>query len=82
MTLTKRQLTLALDKWRAKQVRAKRGKLRDIVVTVKTRVRYNLVVNRFFDWVNSSGLNLDGSVDCLDAVASSHIEDLWEQGIL
>ena len=65
----------------ARKVRRQQlGKLKDLIVQPRTRVRYEHAMQRFFEFLRWNKIALPSRWDEADSVASSYVEELWEEG--
>ena len=56
------------------------GKLQDLVVKPQTRRRYEHAMRLFFEFLRWNKIALPSHPEEVDRVASSYIEELWEEG--
>ena len=70
----------ALVRAAVKLERTKHGKLREIVVTEKTRLRYRRAVSNFVVEMEREGLGVPNDLEELDALLAAYLEKLYQGG--
>ena len=63
-----------------KKQRKELGSLRSLTVQPKTKARYQQGLDRFFQYLNSEGLQLPQKRDHMDHLVSDYLEYLWSDG--
>ena len=76
----KRQVVDGKDRNARKVRRQQLGKLKDLIVQPKTRVRYERAMQLFLGFLKWNKLSLPSHYDEADRVASLYVEELWEEG--
>ena len=61
-------------------VRKQLGSLKSLTVQPKTKARYQLALNSFFDFLRQEGLTLPKKRDHIDPLVSDYLETLWSSG--
>jgi len=62
------------------KVRKQLGKLKDLTVQPKTRVRYERARQQFYQFLSSNGLEVPRQTHGLDLVLGDYLEHLWSTG--
>ena len=75
-----KQARAALVRAAVKLERTKHCKLRDIVVTEKTRLRYRRAVSNFVVEMEREGLGVPNDLEELDALLAAYLEKLYQGG--
>ena len=63
-----------------RQVRRRKGRLRDLLIGPKTRVKYNNALKRFRRWLSLSNRVEPADACLLDLIVSDFVEQLWDEG--
>jgi hypothetical protein len=70
----------ACSKEERKKIRKKLGTLKSLTVQPKTKARYKMGLQGFFEFLTSEGLELPRKVDDMDPIVSDYLEYMWSQG--
>ena len=80
MAKSKKKIVEGRSKQQRKAVRKNLGKLKDLTVQPRTKQRYELCLQQFFDWLTGEGLTLPKRVTDMDLLVSDYLEHLWATG--
>ena len=72
MAKSKKKIVEGRSKQQRKAVRKNLGKLKDLTVQPRTKQRYELCLQQFFDWLTGDGLTLPKRVTDADLLVSDY----------